>query len=212
MKPEIYYVAIGDSLTEGVGAWPGSGFVNRYGILAQQTVKKPVVFENAGRRGATARDVADLIAFHAEIRLKIAQADIITITAGGNDLIQAAKQYISDGEHRHFRHALEQFREHFSRMARMITQLKRGRNGKYIVRSVGLYNPFPKLHKGGLWVREFNRHIQSFQGTHFRSADVYGAFLGREKKLLSFDHVHPNAEGYRVIAEQIHRTGYFPLA
>lgn len=84
----IRYLAIGDSLTVGFGALPSRGWVSRYRAETERLFRRPVVCRKAAKIGATSGEVLRMIT-----RMPgewIARADIITITAGGNDLIRAA--------------------------------------------------------------------------------------------------------------------------
>jgi lysophospholipase L1-like esterase len=189
----INYLALGDSLTVGYGAMFGRGFVDQYCWLAQQRLHKYIGMQNVGKIGATSGDIAALLT-DADIRYLVQIADLITLTAGGNDLIRAAKQYYSDGKASGFQTSLQHCHENY----------------KSIINT--LYNPLPQLAEGIEWVTKFNQNIQSFEGHNIRMAKIYAPFLGKEKELLSFDHIHPNARGYHVIAAQLDQLGYAPLA
>jgi lysophospholipase L1-like esterase len=174
MNCVIHYLAVGDSLTVGFGAFSEPGFVERYRYLTQQ-------------------------------------AEVISITAGGNDLNDAAKQYQVDGNVKVFKSALKKCQENFRQILDMIHDLKSGHSKRYIIRVADLYNPYPQLKEGVIWIQRFNKHLRSFEGENLLVADIYHAFLGREKELLYLDQVHPNVKGYKVMAEQMHRLGYDEL-
>lgn len=209
---DLLYVAIGDSLTVGFGAWPGRGFVPQYSIMAQSDINRRLITRNAGRIGATSEIIAGLFRPGGELPFLLQQADIITLTAGGNDLIHAFKRFRTDGNLGHFSYAMSRFQIHYGQIMQNIRQIKK-ETGPYMVRLVGLYNPYPGLPVGNPWVTRFNEHIRSFAGGgHTRMAEIYPAFAGREQELLSFDHLHPNSQGYWIIADQLRRLGYAPLA
>jgi lysophospholipase L1-like esterase len=208
MEHVVRYLAIGDSLTVGFGSFLGPGFVEQYRFLAQQYFRKPIMLEKAARIGATTGDILQLLHGNSRIQSLIRQADIITITAGGNDLIRAAKLFQSSGNVEHFMSALRKCQENVRHIVYMIHQLKIGQSNRYIVRMADLYNPYPQIKEGVFWVKQFNKHLRGFEGSNLRVADIYHAFLGRENELLFLDHIHPNTHGYRVIAEQMNRLGY----
>ncbi|CAG7647516.1 SGNH/GDSL hydrolase family protein [Paenibacillus allorhizosphaerae] len=207
----LVYAAVGDSLTVGVGAWPGAGLVPQYRALASRAANAYVESMSFGMSGATTGDILRLVKFNPRLRFILARADIITLTAGGNDLIRAAKQYARKQDPLVFPEALRECREHYAELVNTIRALKASRGSRYIIRAADLYNPYPAVPEAALWVKRFNRHIDSLQCGNFKIASVYSPFVGREKELLSVDGLHPNKQGYRVIAEQMSRLGYRPL-
>ncbi|CAG7617329.1 Spore germination lipase LipC [Paenibacillus solanacearum] len=207
----LIYVAVGDSLTVGVGAWPGSGLVPQYRALASKAANAYVESINFGKAGATTGDILRLVKSSPRLRFMLVRADIITLTAGGNDLIRAAKQFARKPDPHVFPEALRECREHYAEIVNTIRTLKASHGNRYIIRAADLYNPYPKVPEAALWVQRFNRHIDSLQCGNFKMALVYGQFLGREPEMLSADGLHPNKQGYRTIAEQMNRLGYRPL-
>lgn len=75
-----------------------------------------------------------------------------------------------------------------------------------------IYNPFSELPLAAKWVQGMNAHLRSLTSSTIRITNLYAAFKGREKELLSADKIHPNPQGYQVIAEELNRLGYSPLA
>ncbi|MCM2997300.1 GDSL-type esterase/lipase family protein [Paenibacillus cellulositrophicus] len=207
------YTAIGDSLTVGFGALPGNGFVPVYRGMAEQHVREFVAYENFGVNGLTTSGLYEHISRNGAMRQAIKQAEIITISIGGNDLIRAAKSApFGSKASQHFNQALSQCKTNVSGVLRTINQLKGGGQRPYIIRAVGLYNPYPQVEEAGYWVQQYNRFLNGYAGGNLGVANIYGSFQGRERELLSLDHLHPNGRGYRVIAEQLNALGYRPLA
>ncbi|WP_168928831.1 SGNH/GDSL hydrolase family protein [Paenibacillus dokdonensis] len=208
----IPYTAVGDSLTVGFGAMPGNGFVPVYRGMAERRVGEFVSYENLGINGLTSSELYANMKRSSQFRNSLKEAQIITISIGGNDLIRAAKSASSQNIAQHFNKALSQCQSNFSGIMQTLNQLKSGSRTPYIVRAVGLYNPFPQVDAATQWVQQFNRYINGNWGGSYAAAEIFSAFYGREHELLSFDHLHPNGRGYKVIAEQLNRLGYYPLA
>ncbi|MGE7625346.1 hypothetical protein ACQKMD_20790 [Viridibacillus sp. NPDC096237] len=94
----LRYLAIGDSLTVGIGVlFLDPGFVEYYRGLSQQILKKSVFYKKCARSGATTEDVLIMLHFPS-VTESVKYADIITITAGGGDLINAAKKFLINDE------------------------------------------------------------------------------------------------------------------
>jgi lysophospholipase L1-like esterase len=210
MERELVYLALGDSLTAGKGAPPDSSFVQQYIRLTETSLGLTVIAKNAGKSGATTEQILQVIRTDEKVRSAAERSAVITLTAGGNDLIQAAKRYYFDNDSRILMSALKRFQRNISHILETIRQLKEG-SGVYAVRVIGLYNPLPEFEEAVFWVNKFNEHLRSLQSGHIHIVDVYDAFLGKEDDYLSDDRFHPNPEGYRVIAERVHLTGYDPI-
>ncbi|MFC5401191.1 GDSL-type esterase/lipase family protein [Cohnella soli] len=203
----IHYAAIGDSLTSGFGDLFGGGFVPKYANDIQHRLQQQVVYDKMGMSGARSDKILAVIRGNYGVRETLRNADIITVTAGGNDLVDAAKgQSNSDA----YRQALAKSRHNIAGMLEEIRKLKTSQS-TYMVRLVGLYNPWPSVPESGAWIRRFNAQLEIFQDATVKVANVFDAFSGRERDLLFFDHFHPNGRGYAIMAEALDRTGYKPL-
>ncbi|GAA0370418.1 GDSL-type esterase/lipase family protein [Bacillus horti] len=206
----LLYVAFGNSLTLGVGAGYAPGFVQRYRCLAETELQRRVIGRIYARSGATAGEIATFLdSYQAEQAIK--HASIITISAGGNDLILAAKHYLQTKDKSRFTQALSESQAAVAKMLTIISTIKATQAKPYIIRLLGLYNPLPEIALGDKWVQAFNSGLHGFSNKNIRVANVFSAFKGNERELLSQDRVHPNAKGYEVIANTLHQLGYAPL-
>ncbi|QWU16435.1 Lysophospholipase L1 [Paenibacillus sophorae] len=204
------YTAIGDSLTTGFGAMPGSGFVPVYRRMSEVSLRNFVAYTNLGINGMTTAELEQRVRYNSLFRQSLREADIITISIGGNDLIHAAKAVArhSSPPFSIFQTTLKESRQHFAGIMGQIYQAKAGAGKPYIIRIIGLYNPYPQMEEASGWVQQFNRQMAQYNNRVCGFADIYGAFTGHERQLLSIDNLHPNGKGYRIIAERLHKLGY----
>lgn len=206
----IHYAAIGDSLTSGIGDLFGGGFVPKYSRFIQDTLNSQVVYEKMGVSGARSARILSMVNYDHSVRSILRGADIITITAGGNDLLDAAKAFSYQRDPDVFKQALATSIQNISSILSVIRQLKSG-SKPYLIRMVDLYNPSPSFPESDYWITRFNSRLESFENWNLKVAKVFAAFQGNESELLWLDRFHPNSRGYRVIAEALHKQGYKPL-
>ncbi|MBW4084107.1 GDSL-type esterase/lipase family protein [Paenibacillus sp. S150] len=204
------YTAIGDSLTTGFGALPGNGFVPVYRRLAEGRLRVPIGAANLGINGLTTAALEQRLSRDAMFRQAIKDAEIITLSIGGNDLIKAAKAAsLRPGDlSPALERALSECKRNFGNIMGSLRQLKNGSRQAYIIRIVGLYNPYPQLTEASDWVRQFNGYAAGYSSSVCGFASIYQEFAGNERGLLSLDHVHPSGRGYRVIAGKLDALGY----
>ena len=207
-----HYTAVGDSLTFGFGAMPGSGFVPLYRRMAEEKLRQFVAHENLGVNGLTSDELYDRVVQLPTYRYHLQQAQIITMSIGGNDLIRAVKSTGGRPNREVLDTALYRCQNHVANIVKHIRKIKSPASKLYFIRAIDLYNPYPAWTEATEYVIRFNRHLMGLSDGYFRVADIYAQFSGREKELMSVDGLHPNGRGYRVIAEQLNRLGYKPLA
>lgn len=213
MKQRVFhYTAIGDSLTVGYGVPEDHSFPARYRALAEQALGRKVVLHNTGKVGATSSEILQLVQQDPDVRAYVQQADLITVTAGGNDLIQAAKIYFNDMKVETLKKAHLVYAQSMRRLMLELKRLRLNKNRPCIVRLVGIYNPIPEFDEAAFWIKRFNSVIFRLEKDSIRAVQVYDAFDGRLEELLSDDRFHPNSEGYNVLAELTHKLGYGGLA
>lgn len=85
-------VAIGDSLTQGIGDVSGEGYVKRTASLLQKKTGKPVeILNNLGVSGLRADELAERLTEDDAYTMALSRANLILFTIGGNDLFQFAQ-------------------------------------------------------------------------------------------------------------------------
>ncbi|MCA0174085.1 SGNH/GDSL hydrolase family protein [Bacillus sp. RAR_GA_16] len=202
----VRYIAIGDSITLGTGTVLFTPtFVDFYSGSLHSKLECPVKVRTFAENGATTSDVKRWLSC-SQIPMK--HSPVITVTAGGNDLIDAAKAYAITKDKAVLEEALH---ECCLNMSQIVTYLSKELKQNYahaMIRIVNLYNPIPELTFSDYWVKAFNRHIDSCSTEKFvKVANVFPVFKGREEQLLASDGIHPNTEGHKEIAKVLMETG-----
>src|SRR5690606_18423869 len=142
-----------------VGANQTAGYVGRYKRLAEEALNKHIFIQVFARRGATTEEILNMIRI-AQVSYSIGQASIVTLSAGGNDIIQPAEAYLKNKEKRVLMEALRHARKNISSIIEEIKELKSASQTPYIIRVLDLYNPLPQKVLIDKWVRLFNRHLR----------------------------------------------------
>lgn len=208
-QPCLSYVALGDSLTVGVGAsFLTPGFVGRYVRLTEKKLDRRIFTDILAKSGIETSGVLDIVRSES-LHRKITRANIITISAGGNDLIQASKDFIESGDQAEIAQSVKECHSNMMKIMAMIHELKKDCGVPFIIYLLNLYNPLSQVALADKWVRLFNRHLSSFDNNKtIRVVDIYTVFKGRQEELLSRDRIHPNNLGYQEIANTLVQLGY----
>lgn len=223
-KKVVTYVAIGDSLTKGVGdSTNQGGFVP---LLAQSlTNESGLEFKaiNYGVSGNTSGQILSRMQEKKEIRKDLKQAQLLTITVGGNDLRKAILEDTSNLD-------LDRFykpSKTYVKNLKQIIELARKDNPDLPIYVVGIYNPlylnFPDLTELQTLVDQWNQRteetLSAYQGVYFvpindllykgidGKSGVTESELGKETvtndALYDEDSFHPNNTGYEIIKEAV---------
>ena len=202
------YVALGDSLAAGVGA--RRGYVDRFAEHLRNDTGARVKVVNLGRSGQTSSQLLYALRNDAAMRRAIGGAEVVTLNIGINDLGHAGRAYESatcGGAHNEacLRKAVEEVEENWDAMIEEILGLRS--TDEAIIRTAGLgYTP----RVDGVfepYLAEVNRHIAASAADN---GIPYAEVRLGEYGMIP-DGVHPNDEGYRVIAERLRELGYEPL-
>ena len=229
------YVALGDSLATGFGAF--KGYVPRYDSYIETDTGVAVTRTNLGRNGWTSSQLLSALSTDPTFRRATREAEIVTWNIGGNDLRAARTSYkrgtcggINNQDC--LRASMATLKTNWTAITAEVLELRS--TSDTIVRTMDIYNPYVRTdivsdtwqNDGGLndfqvfkrYVDKVNRHIATTAYTEgVPYAPVYLAFNGpngdedpRSKGYLSFDGLHPNNTGHRVIADELRMIGYAP--
>ena len=208
----LLYCAIGDSLTVGVGTDLFSpGFVGRYHQSLEQTLKHPVVVKKIARNGATSADILNAVKLplHQEF---IQSSEVITLTSGANDLIQAGERFLIEKNVSLLFQAMNTAIENIEKIIECLHSYHLAKSHPFILRLQNLYNPFSQFPEADQWIEQFNARLLAHTTyPNTKLADIHTAFEGKQNQLLVPGGVHPNDKGYEVIANTLTDLGFDPL-
>lgn len=201
---ETHLVAIGDSLTQGVGDATGDG--GYVGIL-DKTINKNsqlVEFENYGKRGNRSDQLLKRLD-KPEIAKSIKQADIVTITIGANDIMKIVKENITNLSYHDFAKERGDYQKRLTSILDKINDL----NTDASIYLLGFYNPFDKYFPE---IKELNEIVNDWNTIGESVSKEYenvtfiptiDLFDDSDVDLFSEDNFHPNTRGYKLIAKRI---------
>src|SRR5687768_1704545 len=228
------YVALGDSLATGYGAFV-KGYVPRYEAYVETDTGVAVTRTNLAQNRWTSSQLLSALSSDPTFRRATREAEIITWNIGGNDL-RAARASYKNGtcggvdNQDCLRASVATLKTNWTAITAEVLELRS--SSDTIVRTMDIYNPYVRTDiisdtwqkDGGMndfqvfkkYLDRVNRHIATTSSTaRVPYAPVYLAYnvtLGyedpRSKGYLSFDGLHPNNTGHGVIAGELRMLGY----
>ena len=223
---EINLVAVGDSLTKGVGdSTQNGGYVP---LVANQLRETPgiksVTTKNYGVTGERSDEILERIKNQNDLQADIEKADIIVLTAGGNDLIQTFKKEKLNIDQESFLKPETAYKKNLSVILKTLN--KQNPNAQIYV--FGLYNPysivFPEVTEMKDILLSWNTATESLAeengATYFSLSEIFNGntMMSLSKKdqisgntaasdlLYKEDLFHPNDKGYQLIANELYRA------
>lgn len=230
-KDFIHYVALGDSLTEGIGdEMNQGGFVPLISSTLQETFSlNSIEVENYGVAGNRSDQILKRLQEEEDVRKNISASDIITLTVGGNDLMKVIKKNIFGLSVDSFSKPLKKYQDNLSEILTEIQML----NPDAPIYVVGIYNPFyvnfPEITDMQIVVENWNEGtediVNEVDNSYFVPIDeVISSGLGQSTSTTSSessedntndlnivknnvlyekDSFHPNNLGYQLMAKEI---------
>ncbi|WP_017798268.1 SGNH/GDSL hydrolase family protein [Oceanobacillus kimchii] len=203
---ETQIVAVGDSLTQGVGDETEQG--GYVGIL-DRTINSTgysAEFDNFGKRGNRTDQLLERLRNEQNLIDAIQESDIALVTIGANDIMQVVKENITSLDINDFQ--VEQV-HYEQRLQDIFTEIREINPDSYIY-LVGIYNPFKNYFED---IQELDMIVSDWNDTGISITDEYenSTFIPIEDlfndtnniNLYADDNFHPNYEGYYRIAERV---------
>lgn len=198
-RATVAALIVGDSLARGAGDETGLGIggrldeeLERRKVSARKTV-------NIGINGARTNDLLRQLE-NANVRALIAEANVVVISIGGNDLWGGSDWRSTPPENPD-----AVMDEVLDRIEKAVTTV-RSANAKARIFFVGLYNPFATTPQGRILTPLVYRWNAKLQDRFSRDSNftlVQTADLFSHRDRLALDRFHPGAEGYALIARRI---------
>ncbi|CDO04484.1 spore germination lipase LipC [Oceanobacillus picturae] len=201
---ETHVTAIGDSLTQGVGATNEQG--GYVGILDRSINKEEdlVAFDNLGIRGNRSDQLLSRLE-DPEVVDSIHQSDIVLITIGANDIMQVVKENFTNLKMEDFDEARNSYEDRLRQIFSKIHDI----SPKSQIYLLGFYDPFSKYFRE---IKELSVIVEEWNGTSRKVTEeldntmyipTKDLFEGSEADLFSEDNFHPNDKGYKRIAKRV---------
>ncbi|MDR4887281.1 SGNH/GDSL hydrolase family protein [Fredinandcohnia sp. QZ13] len=203
-KKDLRIVAIGDSLTEGIGDQTESG--GYVGILNHtfEDNQLNISIENYGKKGNRTDQLLKRLD-QDDITSAIKKADIILITIGANDVMKVVKDNFLSLTMEPFNREIDEFEDRLRSIFYKMNEL----NPDVHIYLIGFYNPFEQyfgnIEELGMIMTTWNEAgkavTEEFENvSYIPTADL---FVPSDTELLADDRFHPNTLGYKRMAKRI---------
>ncbi|TYS63583.1 SGNH/GDSL hydrolase family protein [Sutcliffiella horikoshii] len=199
-------VFFGDSLTQGVGDESKKGGFTS--IVKQHYESKPYIdnvsVTNLGVRGNRTNHLLKRLE-DPEVQEALAEADVIFMTVGGNDLMKVIRENFLDLTFSLF----DKEQELYAKRLDSVLSEVRTHNDSSRIYLVGLFNPFYQYFQE---IEEMNEVVTNWNATTVSVLDEYpntayvpiqDIFIEPEENLLDDDQFHPNQKGYQLIGNNV---------
>ncbi|VDG30770.1 ethanolamine utilization protein EutQ [Lactobacillus sp.] [Lactiplantibacillus mudanjiangensis] len=169
-KQKISLVAVGDSLTEGVGDETEGGYVGQIKDILTKKQNLKVSTTNAGKSGDRSDQILARINKSKTLQKKIAAADVLTVTVGGNDLLQTLEGALtSNNTAKNNTTVAKAQTTYAAKLTKLFNKLRQlNPNASMFVFSI--YNPiyvnFPNVTAISKYVSQWNDQTQTTLGNY----------------------------------------------
>ncbi|GAX46811.1 SGNH/GDSL hydrolase family protein [Pseudolactococcus reticulitermitis] len=223
-QKRLNYVAIGDSLTEGVGDQTNQGgFVPLLAKSIDEISDVNVVSQNFGVAGDTSTQIYKRMTDQKKIQSAIKNADVITITVGGNDVMKVIRTQLTNLTESSFDKPAQTYQKQLTEIFDFIRKY----NSDAQVYILGIYNPFylnfPDITEMQDIIDHWN---QATQATIAQQKKMYFVPINdllyqgvdgsqgvttsdgtvqtiTNNALFEEDHFHPNNIGYQIMSDAV---------
>ncbi|MBC1577204.1 SGNH/GDSL hydrolase family protein [Listeria seeligeri] len=213
----VKLVAMGDSLTEGVGDEDKNG--GYVGIIPDELEEESnvpsVKTSNYGVSGNKITQLEKRLKTNKTFQQDVKNANVITITIGGNDVMAILQSRLLDVDVADFTKANKNFQQE---LENLLTDI-RSYNKNAAVFLMGIYNPYTTYFSDikefdeviANWNKASEKTVQKYDNVYF--VPIAKVLENRDKSnkdkpnpLLSDDYFHPNHQGYEKISAELDKA------
>lgn len=213
----VKLVAMGDSLTEGVGDEDKNG--GYVGIIPDELEEESnvpsVKTSNYGVSGNKITQLEKRLKTNKTFQQDVKNANVITITIGGNDVMAILQSRLLDVDVADFTKANKNFQQE---LENLLTDI-RSYNKNAAVFLMGIYNPYTTYFSDikefdeviANWNKASEKTVQKYDNVYF--VPIAKVLENRDKSnkdkpnpLLSDDYFHPNHQGYEKISTELDKA------
>lgn len=161
-KKTVHVTALGDSLTQGVGDSKNEGgYTKRLTKKLKSTYHLKAIISNYGIAGERSDQILKRVKENTNLQNSLKNADVITLTVGGNDLFQALQKYSTSSEGK-FTLSLEKLNIKYATQVQDLLKQVRHYNSTAPIYVFGIYNPFFVYFPN---ITQINRAVTNFNET-----------------------------------------------
>ncbi|MEG0259299.1 MAG: GDSL-type esterase/lipase family protein [Lysinibacillus sp.] len=206
---ELHYLALGDSLTDGVGdEYLKDGYVGRIAdTLDEWPSIELVSIDNRGKRGRRSDQLLKLLEKgHYDEELK--SAEMISMTIGGNDVMKVVKADLFNLKRKAFKKEQSAYEKRYIKIVEEI----RKKNPTAPLLLIGFYNPFSivtnEVNEFDSIIHDWNKVIKDIASEDSNACyvTVEDLFESNDELVYHTDFFHPNGKGYEQMANRIVQT------
>ncbi|UOQ50177.1 SGNH/GDSL hydrolase family protein [Gracilibacillus caseinilyticus] len=203
-KKDAHIVAIGDSLTQGVGDEEENG--GYVGVLKEQLDNQSInaSIDNFGKRGNRTDHLLKRLE-QEEIQDSLKKADTVLITIGANDIMKIMKDNFVNLTEEPFIEGREPYGERLTAIFDKITSLQPDAK----IYLIGFFNPFEQYFGeiealNQIITRWNNKSLEvTNQFEQVQYIPMQDVFQNEAENVYADDNFHPNHRGYQLIAERV---------
>lgn len=192
-------VALGDSLTYGVGDQTGQGYADNLEEVLNEQNEVPLTIYNYGIPGQQTDGLLQQLR-ETDVKKTLSHAEYFTVFIGTNDLIKSNGGDLNPLYEDRIQCGKEDYRNNLHRILSIIQK----ENPDAPVLFLGLYNPYPDSQEIEAVITEWNKLsrdvVRQYPNVKFIATD--GLLKEKSKDYFS-DALHPNSKGYELITKKI---------